>query len=89
MVEWVVRMDLESNYRTNGHAIDVKVYRLYGSRVGVVAEGPFVTILLNNPLMLNVAIAELDLLRHQTRECRGFRIRLLPALQASLNQQSC
>jgi len=32
VVEWVVRMDLESNYRTNGHAIDVKVYRLYGSQ---------------------------------------------------------
>ena len=77
MVEWVVRMGLESNFLANEYAIDVKVYRLCGSRVGVAAEGPFVAILSNNPLMLNEAIADLDLLRHQTRECRGFRIQLL------------
>jgi len=52
----------------NGRAIDVKVYRLCGSRVGVAAEGPFVTIMSNNPLMLNESIADLNLLRHQTRE---------------------
>ena len=76
-VEWVVRMDLESNSLAGEHAADVKVYRLYGSRVGVAAESPFVTIMSDNPLMLNAAIADLEILRHQTRECRGFRIQLL------------
>lgn len=59
MVEWVVRKGWGSNFLANEYAIDVKVYRLYGSRVGVVVEGPFVAILSNNPLMLNEAIADL------------------------------
>ena len=78
--ELVFRMGLKLNFLDNRSAIDVKVYRLYGSRVGGAAAGPFVTIILNNPLMLNVATADLDLLRHQTRECRGSRIQLPAAL---------
>jgi len=84
--EQVFRMGLKLNFLDNGSAIDVKVYRLYGSRVGVAAAVPFVTIMLNNPLMLNVAIADLDLLRQQTRECRGFRIQLPAIWQAILSR---
>ena len=47
-----------------------KVCRLCRLRAGGFTEVPLVTVKLNNPLMLNVGPAELDLLRCQTREHR-------------------
>ena len=66
----------------------VKVYRLSGSRVGGFTVSSLVTIKLNNPLMLNVALAELDLLRCQTREHRGFRIQFASHFVARKIQSS-
>lgn len=73
-------MDSRLNYLEVWADGYVKVYRLCGSGVGLAGASPFVTIILSNPLMPDVTIAELGLLRHQTRECRGFRIQFAVAI---------